>query len=71
MGISNVRAVAIAKSFGALGAKLSGGGGVGGVVVALVDKKRSAKMRGSLAVGGFKTYQFELAGAGTHVKEMD
>ena len=65
------RAVAIAKSFGALGAKLSGAGGAGGVVVALVNKKKSAKMRGSLAVGGFKTYPFKLAGMGAHAKEMD
>lgn len=71
MGVSSPgieKAVAICKAFGALGAKLSGAGGQGGVVIALVEKERMPSVRDALEAGGFGAYQFKLASSGAHVK---
>ncbi len=72
MGVSSPgieKAVAICKSFGALGAKLSGAGGPGGVVIALVEKERIPAVLEALEAGGFETYQFRPAGMGAHVND--
>ncbi len=64
------KAIAICKSFGALGAKMSGAGGPGGVVIALAEKKRSAAMKEALGAGGFSSYAFEIAQKGVHAKRV-
>ena len=58
------KAVAICKSSGALGAKLSGAGGVGGVVIALVEKEKMTDMQEALARMGFAGYPFKVAAKG-------
>ncbi|VVB57529.1 Mevalonate kinase [uncultured archaeon] len=71
-GVSDARiekAVAICKSFGALGAKLSGAGGAGGVVIALARKEKSAGIQEALAVEGFGCYPFRIAKEGARAEK--
>ncbi len=65
------RAVAVCKSYGALGAKLSGAGGVGGVVIALARKKDIGRIQEALRVGGFMTYPFKLSEKGARATKID
>ncbi|MGC9190786.1 MAG: mevalonate kinase [Candidatus Micrarchaeia archaeon] len=62
------RAVEIAKSSGAKGAKLSGGGG-GGMAIAIAEGPKVLK---ALQKGGFEisTYSIDLDGAQTYIKSM-
>lgn len=62
------RAVSIAIENGAIGAKLSGAGGVGGVVVALARQERIAKIRQALEEEGFEGLDFNISKKGTHAK---
>ena len=62
------KAVALCKSFGALGAKLSGAGGPGGVVVAPVEKEKNAGVSEALAVEGFGRYSFEVEKKGAYAR---
>jgi len=62
------KAVGVAKSFGALGAKLSGAGGEGGVVIALVEKEKMPDVRLALDLAKFGTYEFRIAKSGAKSK---
>lgn len=62
------KAVSICKSTGALGAKLSGAGGVGGVVIALVERKSRARLEKELGAAGFKAYAFKVSEEGASAK---
>ena len=64
------KAAAICKSFGALGAKLSGAGGPGGTVIALVEKERIPVVQDALEAGGFEAYPFKLASKGAQVEKL-
>lgn len=62
------KAVSAALSEGALGAKLTGGGGEGGAVLALCEKKKKREMVGDIAdATGFAVHPIELASKGAHV----
>ncbi|VVC03012.1 Mevalonate kinase [Candidatus Burarchaeum australiense] len=49
-------AVAIARDAGALGAKLTGGGGEGGAVIALAEKKKVGRIIAACKKAGFKAF---------------
>ncbi len=71
-GVSSPRiekAVSICKSSGALGAKLSGAGGPGGVVIALAERKKAGALRSALERGGFACYEFEIAKKGAQAEK--
>ena len=62
------KAVKICMKNGAIGAKMTGAGGEGGAVIALVGKKDVEKIRNSLSKEKFSVYEFEFAKEGVHKK---
>jgi len=59
----------LALSAGALGAKLTGAGGKGGAVLALVKKPDAGKVQASLISAGFPCFEAEIAKSGIRVSE--
>ncbi|MFH1306090.1 MAG: hypothetical protein ABIH83_00330 [Candidatus Micrarchaeota archaeon] len=60
------KVVEIALNAGCLGAKLSGAGGEGGVVVALVENNRINEIKRKFEDAGFSAYKFKLAEKGAN-----
>lgn len=58
----------ICNDKGALGAKLTGAGGEGGAVIALVEKKNVGKIKKALEKNKFKAYEFFISEKGVHGK---
>jgi hydroxymethylglutaryl-CoA reductase len=67
-GIEKV--ITLAKRHGALGAKLSGGGGEGGAVLALVRKAASEKLGKALLKEGYASYSISFARKGARLEEF-
>ncbi len=59
----------LALSAGALGAKLTGAGGKGGAVLALVQKSDVGKVQAALIGAGFPCFEAEIAKTGIRVSE--
>ena len=55
-GNSTDGTAALARKAGALGAKLTGGGGEGGAVMVLADKKRAGRIIAACKKAGFKAF---------------
>lgn len=60
------KAVRLARIAGAAGAKLSGAGGTGGLVIALVSDAKKAAVRQRLEADGMKVFDLALAKKGAH-----
>ena len=63
------QAVGLCLKNGAIGAKLSGAGGIGGAVLALCENKRSKGLQAALRSSGFASYGFTPAKKGAYAEK--
>ncbi|MGC9113773.1 MAG: mevalonate kinase family protein [Candidatus Micrarchaeia archaeon] len=68
-GIEEARKIALENS--AYGAKLTGAGGVGGAVIALVAKEKIPVVKAALEKSGFKSFQSEFSDRGASVDRIE
>ncbi|MGB9576954.1 MAG: mevalonate kinase, partial [Candidatus Norongarragalinales archaeon] len=68
-GIEEARKIALENN--AYGAKLTGAGGVGGAVIALVAKEKIPVVKAALEKSGFKSFQSEFSDRGASVDRIE